>query len=130
MIEIRNACELHRSLTTRSEIQHATWAWWAPGDSTRYRITFVVASQIEANTRYHSFLLAEVDGDAIILNWRRDSPWTPESFLAYFGERYAGWWAGIRPVLAAFNWTTTRPDDTTYDPRDADEIGCLLTEDA
>lgn len=126
MIEVSDALELQRSLTTRSGVRHAAWEWWAPGDATRYRVTFVVAQHV-LGSAYHAFLTFEVGDDVITLRHGVDNPWTPERFLAAFGEDYAGWWAAIRPVLAAFQWTSTRVDDVTYDARDAVEIGELLT---
>lgn len=134
MTEINDARELHRVLTAKQEGDKrfaSRWAWWAPGDFTRYRVLNVVAYPPEFKPH-----LGQVHGlvfsaglDNIIISRPGSTPWTPELFLTRFGEQYAGWWAGIRPVLAAFNWTATRADDLAYDSRDANEIGRLLTED-
>ena len=129
MTEIKSARELHTALTTRPEphaLTHAAWVWWAPGDCTRYRVTYVCARYHEGNA-FIPLLAFEVAGHYVTLSRSRQL-WTAASFLAEFGERYAGWWAGIRPVLAAFGWTSTRVDDLAYSPGDATEIGRLLAE--
>ena len=68
-------------------------------------------------------LTFEVGDDCITLR-RRSHYWTAQLFLNAFGERYAGWWAGIRPVLAAFAWT--EQDHLAYRSSDANDIGRLL----
>lgn len=125
MTEIRSAAELRAQLGTREGIQHSAWAWWTPGDFTRYRVTFVVAPYVEGGS-FVSFLAFEVGRDVIVLRHDRFTPWTAEMFLARFGEKYAGWWAAIRPVLAAFDWTSVRADDLAYSSQDAVAIGMLL----
>lgn len=135
MIEIRDAQLLHQALTEKDEDDKrfaSRWAWWAPGDFTRYRVAHVVAYPHEFDPLGQAhFLLVSVGGElsTISISRPRDSRlWTPKLFLTAYGESHAGWWAGIRPVLAAFDWTATRADDLAYDSRDANEIGRLLTE--
>lgn len=129
MSEVSDARELRhylRSGPMSDGVTHSSWAWWAPGDCTRYRVIFTVAPHIEGN--FFTTLLTFQVGDDCITLTRRRQPWTPQLFLTAFGERYAGWWAGIRPVLAAFSWTDAQRADVKYNSRDADEIGLLLTE--
>lgn len=135
MSEIHDARELHRALTVKQEGDKrfaSRWARWAPGDSTRYVVVHVVAypDGFDPVGQVHC-LVFSVGTEQIVISRPRSGgalQWTPALFLAKFGERYAGWWAGIRPVLAAFNWTETRADDLAYSSRDAIEIGELLGE--
>lgn len=135
MTEINDAHELHRALTAKHESDKrfaSRWAWWAPGDFTRYRVMHVVGYPHEFDPLGQAhFLLVSVGGERSTIAVSRphlSRLWTPRSFLATYGEDYAGWWAGLRPVLAAFGWTSERPDDLAYSSRDADAIGRLLTE--
>lgn len=129
MTEINDARALRDALRTRvtDTGQHATWAWWAPGDFTRYRVTYVNAlpEDVSFFTR-HQLLIFEAGTQALTLPYTPHKPWTVESFLRTHSEAYAGWWAGIRPVLAAFGWTSTRPSDLSYSANDANAIGRLL----
>jgi hypothetical protein len=133
--EIHDARELHRVLTLKQEGDKrfaSRWARWAPGDFTRYVVLHVVAypDGFDVVGQVHCLVVSSGVEQLVITRPRAGGSlqWTPELFLAKFGERYAGWWAGVRPVLAAFGWTATRADDLAYDPRDASEIGRLLTE--
>lgn len=135
MTEISDARELHRVLTVKHEGDKrfaSRWARWAPGDFTRYTVLHVVAypDGFDVAGQVHCLVVSSGVEQLVLTRPRAGGnlQWTPELFLAKFGERYAGWWAGIRPVLAAFKWTATRADDLTYDPRDASEIGQLLAE--
>lgn len=124
--EINNARALYHALRPESTVgsSRAHWAWWAPGDFTRYRVTYVNA--VGVNVAFHQLLIFEAGTQALTLPYTPHKPWTVESFLRTHGEAYAGWWAGIRPVLAAFGWTSTRPSDLSYSANDANAIGKLL----
>ena len=131
--EFRDARELHRILTGKHESDKrfaSRWARWAPGDSTRYVVLHVVAypERFDVAGQVHCLVVSTGGEQLVIPRFSGVERWTPELFLKRFGERYAGWWAGVRPVLAAFGWTSTRADDLAYDSRDAEEIGRLLTE--
>lgn len=131
--EISDARELHRVLTTKHEGDKrfaSRWARWAPGDATGYIVLHVVAypEGFDVAGQIHCLVISSGGEQLILPRFSGLERWTPELFLGRFGERYAGWWAGVRPVLAAFGWTSTRADDVTYDSRDAEEIGRLLTE--
>jgi hypothetical protein len=126
-MEIRDARALRQRLRTSPPghgIAGSTWEWWAPGDCTRYRVFLTYAPHVDGN--FFITLLTFQVGDDFITLTRRRQLWTPQLFLKVFGERYAGWWAGVRPVLAAFNWTDVRPNDFTYNSADVDVIGQLL----
>jgi hypothetical protein len=131
--EIHDARELHRVLTAKQEGDKrfaSRWARWAPGDCTRYVVLHVVAypDGFDVAGQVHCLVISSGGKQIVIPRFNGMNRWTPELFLRKFGEKYAGWWAGVRPVLAAFNWTSTRADDLTYNSRDADEIGKLLVE--
>lgn len=133
MREIHDARELHRVLTAKHEGDKrfaSRWARWAPGDFTRYLVLHVVAypDGFDVAGQIHCLVISSGSVKLVIPRFSGAKRWTPELFLREFGEKYAGWWAGIRPVLAAFGWTATRADDLTYDSRDAVEIGQLLVE--
>lgn len=131
--EISDARELHRVLHVKHEGDKrfaSRWAHWAPGDCTRYVVLHVVAypEGFDVAGQIHCLIFSVGKEKVVIPRFDGMNRWTPELFLNAFGEQYAGWWAGIRPVLAAFNWTSTRADDLAYDSQDANEIGRLLTE--
>lgn len=127
MEEIHDVRQLRIALLSSSN--RGTWAWWAPGDATRYRVAYLnPASYDTIDVAFQRLLVVAVTDAVITIPERRNDPWTAESFLASFGEKYAGWWAGIRPILAVFGWTSTRPKDLNYTPDDAIAIGELLTE--
>jgi hypothetical protein len=131
--EISDARELHRVLTAKHEGDKrfaSRWARWVPGDFTRYVVMHIVAypGGFDVAGQIHCLVISTGDKRLVIPRFSGMDRWTPERFLRAFGEEYAGWWAGIRPVLAAFNWTSTRPDDVRYDASDANAIGELLTE--
>jgi len=108
---------------------------WAPGDATRYRVSFVV------NVAYATFDSLDVEYDLCYLTVLRgdqvsglllerpgssDQLWTPDLFLRRFGPDYAGWWSGVRPLLAALEWTAETCSSTDYDGNDATEMALLL----
>lgn len=131
--EIHDARELHRVLTAKHEGDKrfaSRWARWAPGDFTRYVVLHVVAypEGFDVAGQVHCLVVSVGEQKIVIPRFSGVNRWTPEGFLRAFGEQYAGWWAGIRPVLAAFGWTSTRADDLAYSSSDADAIGRLLTE--
>lgn len=133
MNEIHDARELHRVLTTKQQGDKrfaSRWARWAPGDCTRYIVLHVVAypEGFDVAGQIHCLVISAGNEKLVIPRFSGAKRWTTELFLREFGEKYAGWWAGVRPVLAAFGWTATRADDLSYDSRDAEEIGRLLTE--
>lgn len=132
-VEINHARDLHRALTAKHEGDKrfaSRWARWAPGDCTRYVVLHVVAypEGFDVAGQIHCLIFSVGKEKVVIPRFDGMKRWTPELFLNTFGEEYAGWWAAIRPVLAAFNWTSTRADDLSYDSQDANEIGRLLTE--
>lgn len=123
-MEINDARELRTALLTGSH--RGTWMWWAPGDCTRYRVVYVnPAAYDSVDVAVSRLLVIVVGSNTLAIPYRHGNPWTAESFLATFGEKYVGWWAGIRPVLAVFGWTA---GGVTYDSRDADAMGRLLAE--
>jgi hypothetical protein len=125
--EISDARDLRVALL--SGTGRGTWAWWAPGDATRYRVAYVHPAAYDSVEVPFQRLLLVVVGDRTLALpcWPRKL-WTPELFLRTFGDEYAGWWAAIRPILAAFAWTSTRPKDFTYSPDDAVEISQFMAE--
>lgn len=108
---------------------------WAPGDATRYQVWVTrtvaygpYAALDPANDRTFLMVMVVSDPRALVFNQPFDvgDAWSPERFLRQFGHQFAGWWAGVRPLLAALCWTTTECSSRDYDPNDAAVIGQLL----
>lgn len=133
MKEIKVADELVRALTYPSMTLGKSlpvYAYWAPGDCTRYRVTlFTMQPTPGDEDRDIQMLLVQMNGKTIAIEQPRTSnggPYTAALFLQKFGESHAGWWAGVRPILAALHWTPPGLRDTAYSPHDASDIGRLL----
>jgi len=129
-VELSNATEVAKVIGDGNVHVH-----WAPGDGTRYRVVLVNTVDFgvfDALDRNHDFtaLMVMVGSNLAALVLTRphhgDNEWTAERFLNQFGERYAGWWAGVRPLLAALDWTAEACSSLDYDPGDAARIGELL----
>lgn len=135
MDEFKNAEQLARVLHAGREITGQLlpmpiYAYWAPGDATRYRVALVhVMPHVDSATdRAYTFLLVTAGGTSLTIEkpGHGVGAWTAERWLRVHGAANAGWWAGIRPLLAALNWTTWNERDTAYSPASAIQIGELL----
>lgn len=104
------------------------FVYWAPGDATVYRVTLVKAVEFGLNAMsdqadVHALLmLVGREGyrqHLLVPAPARDRSWTAQSFVRAFGVDRAGWWAGVRPLLAALGWTPEDQRGLRYDPNDA-----------
>lgn len=109
--------------------------YWAPGDATRYRVALIntvnygVFDALSRENDFTALLVVlgdDVRGLVILKPKSNDDLWTHQRFLSRFGPDYAGWWAGVRPLLAGLYWTTPEHASLSYDPSDAVAIGRLL----
>lgn len=104
--------------------------YWAPGDMTRYVVALLKMKPFEAvSERLTTVLFVNSGGVNLIIPEPTSefSQYSAELFLAKFGERYAGWWGGVRPLLAALGWTPPGSRDTKFSHGDAAHIGTLLS---
>jgi hypothetical protein len=131
-IEVTSAREAALVISTGETHVH-----WAPGDATLYRVALsstVKYGVFDALSKEHDLtvLIVILGGStrSLVLHAPRngDELWTPTRFLRKFGPEYTGWWAGVRPLLAALGWTTAEHSLPDYDPNDAARIGALLEE--
>ncbi len=109
-----------------------TYAYWAPGDATVYRVTLVRQARFghEALLRDDDMVLLLVmvgtygyERHVLLQAPHADHDrWTPEAFANAFGVDYVGWWSGVRPLLASLGWTTDEHASTRYDPSDAIDL--------
>lgn len=109
------------------------FVYWAPGDATVYRVTLVKAVEYGFNAMsdqadVHALLvLAGSYGYERSLLVPARKNWTIEAFVHAFGQEYLGWWSGVRPLLAALEWTPSDHRSLDYDPRDAIAVGAVAT---
>lgn len=105
--------------------------YWAPGDMTRYTVALLAMQPFE-NTAVVSpteMLFVNCGGLSIVIPrpLNEFNEYSAELFLAKFGERYAGWWGGVRPLLAGLGWTPPGNRDTKFSHGDAAYMGTLLS---
>lgn len=128
MTELRDALEVVQAIEDCD-----SYALWAPGDATVYRVALlraVLSSPVAA-------LEAVQDLTALVIVVGRTGPshalvvtkpvtdqvnWNASRFWYSYGPRYAGWWAGVRPLLAALGWTDRESSDLAYDPTNTSDI--------
>lgn len=115
----------------------SVYAYWAPGDATLYRITMIKAVEfglnammIDADLRALLVVVGDVGlrQHLLVPAPAGDRFWSVQSFVRAFGVDYAGWWAGVRPLLAALGWTPSDQRELDYDPNDAVVAAVVLTE--
>lgn len=125
--EAIDAITLHKS--TGEGPPHAIY--WAPGDMTRYTVALLAMQPFEriANQGITEMLFVNCGGASIIIPrpLNEFNKYSAELFLAKFGERYAGWWGGVRPLLAGLGWTPLGSRDTKFSHGDAAHMGTLLS---
>ncbi|MGW5721369.1 hypothetical protein ACWEVP_34685 [Amycolatopsis sp. NPDC003865] len=108
------------------------WAWWAPGDATRYHATLINAAPsatMVGTAPDGTFRALVITIDlftsrpiSIVIPRPTDDEdrYTAEEWV--FRRFPGGWWAGIRPLLAALGWTPTTDRDTSYRSTDHRDI--------
>lgn len=95
-----------------------TFALYAPGDSTLYRVSLITMWPVEEESALPAqlCLLVVMDGDTITILKPQNEfvMWTPERFNDKFGPRRIGWWPAIRPLLASLKWTPKSDRSTDF----------------
>lgn len=108
------------------------WAWWTPGDATRYHATLVNAAP-STNTigtapgGTFRALVITIDlfsarPISIVIPRPTDDEdrYTADEWV--YRRFPGGWWPGVRPLLAALGWTSETDRDTTYRSTDHRDI--------
>jgi hypothetical protein len=103
---------------------------WAPGDMTRYAVSLLKmrALNVVNDVAVIEVLLVNCGGKTLIISKPRNefSSYSAELFLAKHGELYAGWWGGVRPLLAGLGWTAPGDQDTKFTHADGNRMGEAL----
>lgn len=124
--ETIDAITLHKS--TGEGLPRAVY--YAPGDMTRYTIALLAMQPLDgmAEDKVLEVLFANSGANSLIIPKPRNEfgAYSAELFLSRFGERYAGWWAGLRPLLAGLGWTGAGDRNTAYSAGDATHMGDAL----
>ncbi|TKG62375.1 MULTISPECIES: hypothetical protein [Pseudonocardiaceae] len=126
-----------------AEINHPTerprWAWWAPGDATRYHVTLLNAAPSDA--MLGTAPIGTFRALVITIDLYTDRPisivvprptndedrYTAEEWV--YRKFPGGWWPGIRPLLAALGWTPKTDRDTSYRSTDHRDITAAIARD-
>lgn len=131
MIELCDATEVVNAVRDGD-----AYVYWAPGDSTLYRVTLVRAHSSSLDA------LSEADDlvALLVMLGRRDvrdnvvlerphhggRGWSPEMFANRVHDNRLGWWPAVRPLLAALGWTEPEYSEVTYRAEDAVDLQQLL----
>jgi hypothetical protein len=103
--------------------------YWAPGDMTRYTVALLkMKPHGSEGVNISTILFVSSGGIYLVIPAPTSeySQYSVELFLAKFGERYAGWWGGVRPLLAGLGWTPLNARDTDFNTSDANTMGSVL----
>lgn len=105
--------------------------YWAPGDYTRYVVALLKMQPLEQTVEpvpRMTFLFVNSAGLNLVIPEPQNEyvMYSVEYFFAKFGERYMGWWSGVRPLLAGLGWTPPGERNTEFTVSDASRIGDLL----
>lgn len=107
-----------------------SYVLYAPGDATLYRVACVVLWPADPNSELstQSTLLVSMNGDMIAIPKPAMSyaPWIVDRFVQMFGVNRIGWWAAVRPLLAALRWTPETDRSTEFSPTDWSLISHLV----
>lgn len=125
MKQIASATEIIAKLRTShipKDAHGVTFALYAPGDSTLYRVSFITMWPIDPESQLpaQACLLVVMDGDtiSILKPTSEHVMWTPERFIAKFTHKRMGWWPAVRPLLAALRWTPIGDRGVEFTPAD------------
>lgn len=130
MTELRKAATVLETLRAHAQAGRPGWAWYSPGDHTKYRVHLIEATPVHATGP-----LAEIEVARILLVQVQTSVANPKSVLIHEPSEWnkftpemwvnlalpLGWWPGVRPLLAALGWTDPAfgsPDFTDDDRND------------
>lgn len=114
MTELRKAAEVFKALERHRQSGFSGWVWYSPGDSTKYRVHLIQATPVHADGPLEQapltrMLLVQVIDDpsniksVLILEPNQWARFTPELWMQL--GHPTGWWAAVRPLLAALDWT-------------------------
>jgi hypothetical protein len=128
---MRKAVEVLKALERHRQSGFPGWAWFAPGDSTRYRVHMIHMMPVHADGPMEQIpvtrsLLVQVETDprnpktVLVTEPGEYSLFTPEMWVNY--GLPPGWWSGVRPLLAALGWAEEGYDCADYRPADAADI--------
>lgn len=131
MTEMRKATEVLKALERHRQSGFSGWVWFAPGDSTRYRVHLIRMVPVHADGPMESVpvtrsLLVQVDTDPVnpkslvITEPSEYNLFTPEMWVDYGFP--PGWWSGVRPLLAALGWADEGYELPEYRAEDASDI--------
>lgn len=114
--------EALRTARVPKDARGVSYVMYAPGDATLYRIGLVTLwpADPESELPAQTVLLVSVNGDMIAISKpiMSYSPWVVDRFAATFGTGRLGWWAAVRPLLAALRWTPEDDRSTEFSPTD------------
>jgi hypothetical protein len=103
-----------------------TFALYAPGDATLYRVALVTMwpAEPESQLPAQTVLLVAVNGEMIAISkpGGATAQWVAENFAVKFGRHRLGWWPAVRPLLASLRWTPEAERSTTFEPTDWSQI--------
>lgn len=103
---------------------------WAPGDMTCYTVALLRVTPLDPESRegLTEFLLVIAGQRTLIIPKPRNefSFYSAELFLARHGEDYAGWWGGVRPILAGLGWTEFGNRHTKFSHNDANVMAQVM----
>ncbi len=129
--ELRAAAEVFKALERHRQSGLSGWAWFAPGDATRYCVHLFHMVPVHADGPMEQIpvtraLLVQVETDpsnpkSIVITepgeWSR---FTPEMWVDYGFP--PGWWSGVRPLLAVLGWADEGYELPEYRADDAIDI--------
>ena len=128
--DIHDARQLIAEINVPTE--RPRWAWWAPGDATRYHATLINAAPsatMVGTASGGTFRALVITIDMFTLRPTSIVIPRPTADLdRYTAEEWVfrrfpgGWWAGVRPLLVALGWTPTTDRDTSYRSTDHRDI--------
>lgn len=133
--------EFHYAESLINELKNLpnSYGLWAPGDSTRYHVILLEHLLLapcgparEGKDGYATYvpgiepyvgLLVQVGaggGKSVLVPKPLHRNYDAELWLEAFGRDWLGWWAGVRPLLAALGWSTD--ESLAYNSGDSIEI--------
>jgi hypothetical protein len=135
MTELRKAAEVFKTLERHRRSGFSGWAWYSPGDSTKYRVHLIEATPVHADGPMEQvpvtrMLLVQVIDDpaniksVLILEPNQWARFTPEMWME-FGYPM-GWWAAARPLLAVLGWTDADYSSPDFEKGDNADMEYLL----